>query len=287
MSHLPPEPPDLTPEERFDLLRNLNALIPSRFSQLLFVLGIPKGILPSHNASQAERVTQLLAWAESTGGCGLITIQTRLRSVVEQDTVTQTRSVSTYKPFLEISNDGSMRVWDINIDDWCELPANTNLITSDVTSKISNTVQNSNYADRYAKSWKRVHSLTEELYPQYVKLHRYMLLCQELSTFQKTSSAERRYRFEAASFFEKLKLRSESFQDELNALEMINQVELISLLCRVPICSPAINQSLASSADESIFCNGVLLTEKISDLLLEGLHVADQLLEVYFGAIAS
>lgn len=170
-----------------------------------------------------------------------------------------------------------MLAWDITEESWREFPADTILITSDVSNTI---VRN----PEYAQSWKRVHTLTEALYPEYMKLHRYMLLCQELHELQGTSDAAK-YRFDAATFFETLRPKSESFSHKLNALDIDNQGELVSLLSSIPICSPAISQSLGAQGNGPTFNNGVLLVERISELLLDGLHVADQLLEVYFKSI--
>ncbi|NEQ42230.1 MAG: hypothetical protein F6K00_01195 [Leptolyngbya sp. SIOISBB] len=270
----------LTPEERNDLFSSLSSLIPQKFGQLLFTLSIPNGIVPPPPAPQDDRVFQLLAWAETPEGCGLVEVQRFLWIVMGQTASSHTSNPKSFRPFLEIPDNGSMRIWDIVTESWCELPINATFVTSDVSNRISQDLQ-------YAQSWKKVHSLTESLYPQYVKLHRYMLLCQKLSELRCLKDSEK-YRFDAATFFEPLRLQSMSFSNDLKELVMINQVELVSLLCYVPICSPAISQSLGSGPESSVFRNGVLLTERISELLLDGLHVADRLLEEYFAnAVAS
>ena len=57
----------LTLEERSDLYVSLNALMPQKFSQLLFTLDVSQGIVPPPSAPQSDRVFQLLAWAEAKG----------------------------------------------------------------------------------------------------------------------------------------------------------------------------------------------------------------------------
>lgn len=264
----------LTLEERNELYASLNALIPQKFSQLLFVLNIPKGIVPPPSAPQGDRVHQLLTWAEAEDGCELIVVKQALHNVLSKRKESQSGSSSVSKPFLEILENGSMRVWDIKTESWCEFPANVTFITSEVSSLI---IQN----PQYAKTWKRVHTLTEKLYPQYIKLHHYMLLCQKLSELQSTNDAEQ-YRFDAATFFERIRFQSESFGRELSELARDNPVELLFLLSSVPVCSSAISQSLGLRANGPVFENGISLIERISELLLQGLHVADKLLEIYF-----
>ena len=270
----------LTPEERNALFRALSSLVPQQFSQLLFVLSVPHGIVAPPPAPQGDRVFQLLTWSETPKGCGLSEVQRCLGNIVGPNVSSQTSDPSSFRPFLEILDSGSMRIWDIVTESWCELPTQTTFITSEVSEQAAQSLQ-------YAQSWKRVHTLTEHLYPEYVKLHRYMLLCQKLSELQCLKGSEK-YRFDAATFFEKLRLQSASFRANLQTLSGINQVNLVALLCYVPVSSPAISQSLGSSPESSVFRNGVLLTERISELLLDGLHIADQLLERYFAnAIAS
>lgn len=69
--------PDKTPvsiQDRLALVRNLNKLAAQDFNTLLFCLPIPPGYIAPMTAPQAERVNQLLLWAESAAGCGLKTI---------------------------------------------------------------------------------------------------------------------------------------------------------------------------------------------------------------------
>ena len=201
-------------------------------------------------------------------------VKQALNNVLSEKKASQSGTSSVSKPFIEILDNGSIRVWNIKTESWYEFSANVTFITSEISSLVVK-------KRPVCKKWKRVHALTEKLYPQYVKLHHYMLVCQKLSELQITNDAEQ-YRFDAATFFERIRFQSEIFGKELRELARDNPVELLSVLSSIPICSSAISQSLGSRADGTEFRNGIFLIEQISELLFQGLHVADKLLEVYF-----
>jgi formylglycine-generating enzyme required for sulfatase activity len=46
------------------LLKDLNALLPAQFEEVLLILNVPVQYLPSKNAPQAERVAELIRWAQ-------------------------------------------------------------------------------------------------------------------------------------------------------------------------------------------------------------------------------
>ena len=71
-----------TTMDRKTLFRQLTALVPGHFSQLLFEINPPSGFIPSTFAPQAERVSSLLQWAESPSGCGLTKVQEVLESIL-------------------------------------------------------------------------------------------------------------------------------------------------------------------------------------------------------------
>ena len=267
----------LTPEERYELFTSLSSLAPPKLSQLLFVLGIPEGIVSPPPAPQGDRAYQLLTWAETVEGCGLDEVRRILRIITGQTASSQTSDTVSFRPFLEISNDDSMGVWDIVSESWLELPIDTKFVKRDVLDHASQDAS-------YARNWKQINTLIVRLYPQYVKLHQHMMLCQKLNESRCLKDSER-YRFDAATLFEKIRSENSSFSHSLNELTMINEVELVSFLRYVPNCSAAINQSLGSSPESSVFRNGVLLVERICELLLDIRHVAIQLLEAYFASI--
>lgn len=69
-----PEESKMSPEERLKFVRRLSALPAPQFSQLLFSIDPPGGIVPAGGA-QGAQVAALLNWAEGPGGCGLTTIE--------------------------------------------------------------------------------------------------------------------------------------------------------------------------------------------------------------------
>lgn len=52
------------------LLDALNALLPAQFEEILFLLSVPRALLPSSVTAQAERSIDLLRYLESTGRLG-------------------------------------------------------------------------------------------------------------------------------------------------------------------------------------------------------------------------
>ena len=74
----------LTPRERLNLSRNLNAISDQQFGDLLLLLEPrpPAGVIPPDTAPRANRVTALLTWAESLTGCKLPAIQQALSDVI-------------------------------------------------------------------------------------------------------------------------------------------------------------------------------------------------------------
>ncbi len=62
-------------EERLELIQTLNAVPVETFNTLVFVLSPPAGLIAPMPAPQGQRSSQLLAWAESPGGCTLRSVE--------------------------------------------------------------------------------------------------------------------------------------------------------------------------------------------------------------------
>lgn len=75
-----PEEPGKNSGERLDLVKRLSAIPSPQFSQLLFAIDPPPGIVPDGGA-QADKVAALMKWAEGPGGCGLAEIEQLLESL--------------------------------------------------------------------------------------------------------------------------------------------------------------------------------------------------------------
>lgn len=80
-----------TPKERLKLHTTLNAITPEQLDGIIFTLKPPPGIIPPFPASQGQRVTALLNWAESPGGCKLEPVEQILN-----DIISRTRSTVEY-----------------------------------------------------------------------------------------------------------------------------------------------------------------------------------------------
>ena len=72
----------LTPKERLALSRQITGLTTQDFNDLLLLLSPPQGIVPPPSASQGDRTFALLAWAQSTTGCGLAAVQAALGEII-------------------------------------------------------------------------------------------------------------------------------------------------------------------------------------------------------------
>ncbi|MEW6738023.1 MAG: toll/interleukin-1 receptor domain-containing protein, partial [Acidobacteriota bacterium] len=71
----------LSDAERIKLITNLNALSGPLFNTLLTVIKPTAGVV-SDTSPQATRVSQLINWAEGTGGCGITKIAETLEAVI-------------------------------------------------------------------------------------------------------------------------------------------------------------------------------------------------------------
>ncbi|MDA0866399.1 MAG: hypothetical protein O2890_08260, partial [Cyanobacteria bacterium] len=72
----------ISPTQRLQLLKTLRGLPRPQFEDLLFALQPPAGNVADATAPQSDRISQLLTWAESGIGCGLITLQETLQMAI-------------------------------------------------------------------------------------------------------------------------------------------------------------------------------------------------------------
>jgi internalin A len=71
-----------SPLKRLELVRQLNAILPQQFNMLVVALNPEPGLIPFMPASQADRTTALVQWAEGPGGCGLPIMQEVLEAIL-------------------------------------------------------------------------------------------------------------------------------------------------------------------------------------------------------------
>lgn len=67
--------------ERLKLIQTLNGIMPELLDTIILALEPPSGVIPPLSAAQGQRVSALLRWAESPGGCGLSQLQQVLTQV--------------------------------------------------------------------------------------------------------------------------------------------------------------------------------------------------------------
>jgi TIR domain len=72
----------LSPSQRLQFIRQLNAILPQQFNMLLFSVNPEPGLVPPMPAPQGDRTAALLTWAEAPGGCGLSVLQQLLDAIV-------------------------------------------------------------------------------------------------------------------------------------------------------------------------------------------------------------
>ncbi|BAZ36740.1 hypothetical protein NIES4101_26600 (plasmid) [Calothrix sp. NIES-4101] len=71
-----------TEQERVKLMRKLNALPASQFSELIFSLEPPIGVVPNPPIEQTDRTFALLNWARQPIGCGLTKVEQILNQIL-------------------------------------------------------------------------------------------------------------------------------------------------------------------------------------------------------------
>jgi hypothetical protein len=83
--HVSAATPVLTAEERVKLYKSLNKLSLSQFNILVFALRLPPGAVPPLPATQEERVSALLSWAEGAQGRGLGEVRGAFEEMLKPD----------------------------------------------------------------------------------------------------------------------------------------------------------------------------------------------------------
>jgi hypothetical protein len=79
--------PSLSPKERLRLIKNISALPPAQFEQLLFALNPPPEIIAGSAGSQGNRVSDLLTWAEGPTGPKLDSVLDLLSEYLSLDEI--------------------------------------------------------------------------------------------------------------------------------------------------------------------------------------------------------
>jgi hypothetical protein len=73
----------LSPIDRLNLIRQLNDIPMELFNMIVYAVNPPAGIVPPVPASQGQRSSSLLSWAEGPAGCGTGQIQEMLAEVLK------------------------------------------------------------------------------------------------------------------------------------------------------------------------------------------------------------
>ncbi len=126
-----------------------------------------------------------------------------------------------------------------------------------------------------AKSWKRAHKLTEQLFSNALMLERAM---QSYRAYKNEQSRD-----QARSLLDALNLRNSRLIADFEKLpESVRKTGAIALLLRTRVCFDAIASSLAAPVFDDSVERAVLLSERIRYWFHEGLVVADMMLEYFF-----
>jgi hypothetical protein len=78
-----PQPPALSRLERLNLIRQLNEIPPELFNMIIYAVNPPAGVVPPAPASQGQRSSALLLWAEGPAGRGVSEIQATLADLLK------------------------------------------------------------------------------------------------------------------------------------------------------------------------------------------------------------
>ena len=131
-----------------------------------------------------------------------------------------------------------------------------------------------------AKYWKKVHKLTEKLYSEYSLFYIHIICCKEANDLQNINKADM-YKKIAQDLLKQQRIRFPI--DELKKLpRSVSRTNPVLILYKFPIFYNAIMRSLGSPPGSPEFNNSLRLAEKIRELLLNTLRVADLILEDYF-----
>jgi hypothetical protein len=134
--------------------------------------------------------------------------------------------------------------------------------------------------ERRARAWKQLHTVTERLYTSlrivYIDMERYY----HSKTIAHRESALR-------IFCESVRNEVVEFCDALDGLPLwMRQLELIAHLARLRVIPDMVEESLQAEGEFRVFEEGYTLIEYVCRWLLEGLRVADNVLEAYFETVS-
>jgi TIR domain len=78
-----PQPQALSRQERLNLIKQLNDIPAELFNMIIYAVNPPPGVVPPAPASQGQRSSALLLWAEGPAGHGVSEIQETLRDLLK------------------------------------------------------------------------------------------------------------------------------------------------------------------------------------------------------------
>ena len=206
-------------------------------------------------------------------------MQKILGRIINDPTILAQENIPSYESIVEVSQDSKdIYIWFNSNKEWLQLPYQTPVLTRNEKSRVQDI--------RCAKEWKKVHSLTERLYKKQVEFHEYIVRCEEINRLNILGNAEASQNNDASNCFRFLKQDFQYFSNDLEKLQSVNQTAPVKVLCKIPDCSDAIERSLGVKSSANIE-NLSILTSRITKLLYNALHIADQQLESYFQKLAS
>lgn len=264
--------------DRSELVKTLEQLSTPLQEKLMYICEVPRNLIPD----QTDRTTialEILKWAESPNGCGLEMIHLELSQYIKtNDNWLEEDNLNFFeeKSFLKVNNiekETAYSIYDIRTKSWCKLPSVESHVPKEFISDNSKEIKR-------VWEWKRVHSLTEKLYPKYIELHICLLQAKLLYSKAETTLADQ-YKYQASTFFEELRESCSTVNNSFQELE-ICEAKPISALLHIPMCSPAISQCISCTPDTAQFSQIIDLIHLICEWLINALHIADQIIELYF-----
>jgi len=242
-------------DEMLEMLEKMHA---GHFESLLLRVRAPVHLLPGREAPQTTRAIELLSAYEAQGRLG------EIEEVLLRVAVPPAPTAVSYRR-LEILHEDRFLIRDPT-GGLYELPWRIPEFPRHHQAD----------AIREARHWKRLHTLTERLYRGYRQLHVHMLRCVSMG-------ASDVHRVSAQSCVNAIRPYAEDFADDIGRLPIsVGESPPIASLRYLPVYCDAIKWSVGNPTPSEPFADGLLLVEHIEHLLLNGLHIADMILEKYF-----
>lgn len=132
--------------------------------------------------------------------------------------------------------------------------------------------------------WKRIHTLTENMYREYMNYQQFIKSC-EIALESRNNINASNYLYKSNIYLKVIGPRLTYFHDQLSKLpKSVRGTPLVTQLMDISICIVPLRRCLGTTLGGESFKCAVALSRAIGNWLLDGLHIADRVLEAYFDA---